>query len=310
MTDEGISPFLEQIESEVSLEASGNPNNALAFDSDSVENSVVQTVEIAAEDYSKYLSEGQRNSLPKSLQEGIIRKKKTQEAEEAAMPSFSEMADSSDPTAQADGLDGISAEPEPDISHMGETPEPGFDESSLGPTEMGGPEEPPTDPLPRQTNPIEVDFLAERLANQEQEIVIASMTQKQYEDWLFPEKEEDEWASGQITLARIMANLKAAGYDANSLNLDDELFPAYVQIGAALWSRQNLVNPVRTEVLSQIENAPASQMVATLEATASAVPTELAAELFRAPESTNYVPYVLIGATTLTAFLLPFFWRK
>ena len=310
MTDEGISPFLEQIESEVSLEASGNPNNALAFDSDSVENSVVQTVEIAAEDYSKYLSSNQRNSLPKSLQEGIIRKKKTAEAEEEAMPSFSDMADAPDPTAQADGLDGISAEPEPDISHMGETPDHGLEETDMGPTEMGGPEEPPADPLPRQINPIEVDFLAERLANQEQEIVVASMTQKQYEDWLFPEKEDDDWASGQITLARIMANLKAAGYDANSLNLDDELFPAYVQIGASLWSRQNLVNPVRTEVLSQIENAPASQMVATLEATASAVPTELAAELFRAPESPNYVPYVLIGATTLTAFLIPFFWRK
>ena len=55
MTDEGISPFLEQIESEVVIEASGNPNNALAFDSQSQENSVVQTVEIAAEDYNKYL---------------------------------------------------------------------------------------------------------------------------------------------------------------------------------------------------------------------------------------------------------------
>ncbi len=303
MTDEGISPFLEQIESEVVVEASGNPNNALAFDSDSETNSVVGTVEIAAEDYTKYLSAGQRSSLPKSLQEGIIRKKKTQEAEEAAMPSFEAMRD-------ADGLDGIEAEPEPDISHMGETPDHGLEETDMGPTEMGGPEEPPADPLPRQINPIEVDFLAERLANQEQEIVVASMTQKQYEDWLFPEKDTDDWASGQITLARIMANLKAAGYDSNSLNLDDELFPAYVQIGAALWSRQNLINPIRTEVLSQIENAPASQMVATLEATASAVPTELAAELFRAPESPNYVPYFLIGATTLTAFLLPFFWRK
>jgi hypothetical protein len=219
------------------------------------------------------------------------------------MPSFEAMRD-------ADGLDGIEAEPEPDISHMGETPDHGLEETDMGPTEMGGPEEPPADPLPRQINPIEVDFLAERLANQEQEIVVASMTQKQYEDWLFPEKDTDDWASGQITLARIMANLKAAGYDSNSLNLDDELFPAYVQIGAALWSRQNLINPIRTEVLSQIENAPASQMVATLEATASAVPTELAAELFRAPESPNYVPYFLIGATTLTAFLLPFFWRK
>ncbi len=310
MSDEGISPFLEQIESEVAIEASGNPNNALAFDSDSMENSVVDTVEIAAEDYTKYLSEGQRSSLPKSLQEGIIRKKKTAEAEEAAMPSFGELADSSDPTALTGGLDGISAEPEPDISHMGETPDHGLEETDMGPTEMGGPQDPPTDPLPRQDNPIEVDFLAERLANQEQEMVVASMTQKQYEDWLFPDKEDDDWASGQITLARIMANLKAAGYDANSLNLDEQLYPAYVQIGGALWSRQNLINPIRSEVLCQIENAPASQMVATLEATASAVPTELAAELFRAPESPNYVPYVLIGATTLTAFLLPFVWRK
>ena len=32
MSDEGISPFLAEIESEITTEAAGNPNNAVAFD--------------------------------------------------------------------------------------------------------------------------------------------------------------------------------------------------------------------------------------------------------------------------------------
>ena len=160
---------------------------------------------------------------------------------------------------------------------------------------------------------MEVSFVAERLNNQEQELQIASMTQKQFEDWLFPsDREESDWASGQVALARIMANLKAAGYDSVSLSLDEELFPAYVQVASALWSRQNFTNPNREEVITQLENAPAAQLVSTLEATANAVPAELAAELFRAPEetTTNYLPYVGVGLASLFAFMGPYFWKR
>jgi len=310
MSDEGISPYLAEIESEITTEAAGNPNNAVAFDMESEKNSVVETVEITDADYKKYLSDSQRSSLPKHLQEGIIRKKKISEAEEAAMPSFEslrEETNASVPEAPQDP-----AEPEPDISHMGETPEPGMFEPDLGITEKGGPEEPPADPLPRP-EPMEVSFVAERLNNQEQELQIASMTQKQFEDWLFPaDREESDWASGQVALARIMANLKAAGYDSVSLSLDEELFPAYVQVASALWSRQNFTNPNREEVITQLENAPAAQLVSTLEATANAVPAELAAELFRAPETTttNYLPYVSVGLASLFAFMGPYFWKR
>tara|TARA_B100000614_G_scaffold66813_1_gene59195 strand:+ start:2395 stop:3327 length:933 start_codon:yes stop_codon:yes gene_type:complete len=310
MSDEGISPYLAEIESEITTEAAGNPNNAVAFDMESEKNSVVETVEITDADYKKYLSDSQRSSLPKHLQEGIIRKKKISEAEEAAMPSFEslrEETNASVPEAPQDP-----AEPEPDISHMGETPEPGMFEPDLGITEKGGPEEPPADPLPRP-EPMEVSFVAERLNNQEQELQIASMTQKQFEDWLFPaDREESDWASGQVALARIMANLKAAGYDSVSLSLDEELFPAYVQVASALWSRQNFTNPNREEVITQLENAPAAQLVSTLEATANAVPAELAAELFRAPEetTTNYLPYVGVGLASLFAFMGPYFWKR
>ena len=140
MADESISPFLAEIESEVTTEAAGNPNNAVSFNMEEQKNSVVDAVEVTESDYEKYLSEGQRNSLPKHLQEGIIRKKKTQEAEEDAMPSFSDLAAQ---PPQDPALD------EPDISHMGETPEPGMFEPDLGITDAGGPEEPPVDPLPR-----------------------------------------------------------------------------------------------------------------------------------------------------------------
>lgn len=308
MDDDTISPYLAEIENAVATEAASNPNNAVSFNMESETNSVVNTVEIKESDYDKYLTPSQRSSLPKHLQDGIVRKKKTQDAEDVALPSFESLREEDDagvPTAPEDA-----AEPEPDISHMGETPEPGFDEPDMGPTEIGGPESPPDEPLPR-LEPVEVDFLAERLNNQEQEMKIASMTQKQFEDWLFPdEKESDDWASGQITLARIMANLKAAGYDSGSLSLDEQLYPAYVQIASSLWSRQNLSNPVRTEVLAQIENAPASQLVATLEATARAVPTELAAELFRPAAPPNYLPYVGLILATLGAISIPFFWKR
>ena len=310
MSDESISPFLAEIESEITTEAAGNPNNAVAFDMESQKNSVVDTVEITDADYKKYLSDSQRSSLPKHLQEGIIRKKKISEAEEEAMPSFESLRDETNASVPEAPQD--PAEPEPDISHMGETPEPGMFEPDLGITEEGGPEEPPADPLPR-AEPMEVSFVAERLNNQEQELQIASMTQKQFEDWLFPaDREESDWASGQVALARIMANLKAAGYDSVSLSLDEELFPAYVQVASALWSRQNFTNPNRSEVITQLENAPAAQLVSTLEATANAVPSELAAELFRAPEetTTNYLPYVSVGLASLFAFMGPYFWKR
>jgi hypothetical protein len=302
MSDDGISPFLAEIESEVTVEAAGNPNNAVAFDMESGKNSVVDTMEVTKEDLNTYLSASQRSSLPKHLQEGIVRKKKTSAAEEEAMPSFEEMRDETAPQDPA--------EPEPDISQMGETPEPGFADPDMGPTEMGGPDDMTGGEI--LDSPLPVELLSERLQNQEQEMVVASMTQKQFEDWLFPAAEESDWASGQIALARIMANLKAAGYDSKSLSLNDELYPAYVQIASSLWSRQNLVTPVRDDVLSRVENAPAAQLVATLEATASAVPTELAAELFRVPieETTNYTPYLIVGLATIAATTIPFFWKR
>tara|TARA_R110001606_G_C15341789_1_gene646630 strand:- start:125 stop:1030 length:906 start_codon:yes stop_codon:yes gene_type:complete len=301
MSDDGISPFLAEIESEVTVEAAGNPNNAVAFDMESGKNSVVETMEVTEEDLNTYLSASQRSSLPKHLQEGIVRKKKTSAAEEEAMPSFEEMRDEppQDP-----------AEPEPDISQMGDTPEPGFADPDMGPTEMGGPDDMTGAEL--LDSPLPVELLSERLQNQDQEMVVASMTQKQFEDWLFPTEGESDWASGQIALARIMANLKAAGYDSSSLSLDDELYPAYVQIASSLWSRQNLVTPIREDAISRVENAPAAQLVATLEATASAVPTELAAELFRVPveETTNYTPYFIVGLATIAATTIPFFWKR
>lgn len=303
MADDGISPFLAEIESQVTEDAAGNPNNAVAFDMESGKNSVVGTVEVTAEDYNTYLTASQRSSLPKHLQEGIVRKKKISAAEEEAMPSFEDLRDETAPQDPA--------EPEPDISQMGETPEPGFADPDMGPTEMGGPDEMVGQKI--LDSPLPVELLAERLQNQDQEMVVASMTQKQFEDWMFPWMEtSDDWASGQIALARIMANLKAAGYDAPSLSLDDQLYPAYVQIASALWSRQNLSTPLRDDVLSRVENAPAAQLVATLEATASAVPTDLAAELFRAPieETTNYIPYLAVGVATLVAATVPFFWKR
>jgi len=112
---------------------------------------------------------GKQKNLPKHLQEGIIRKKKISEAEEDAMPSFESLRDETNASVPEAPQD--PAESEPDISHMGETPEPGMFEPDLGITEEGGPEEPPADPLPR-AEPMEVSFVAERLNNQEQELQI------------------------------------------------------------------------------------------------------------------------------------------
>ena len=300
MSDDSISPFLAEIEGEVAVEAAGNPNNAVAFDMESGKNTVVDATEVSKEDYNKYLTSSQRNSLPKHLQEGIIRKAKTSAAEEDSTQTFSELANDPD-------FNTITPESEPAPE---ETSEPSIHDPELGPTEMGGPEEMTGDEI--LDSPLPVELLAERLQNQDQEMVVASMTQKQFEDWMFPEEGHTDWASGQIALARIMANLKAAGYDAANLSLDDQLYPAYVQIASSLWSRQNLSNPLREDVLSRVENAPAAQLVATLQATASAVPADLAAELFRAPieQTTNYMPYIVVGVATLMAATVPFFWKR
>ena len=300
MSDDSISPYLAEIEGEVAVEAAGNPNNAVAFDMESGKNTVVDATEVSKEDYNKYLTSSQRNSLPKHLQDGIIRKAKTSAAEDDSTQTFSELANDPD-------FNTITPESEPAPE---ETSEPSIHDPELGPTEMGGPEEMTGDEI--LDSPLPVELLAERLQNQDQEMVVASMTQKQFEDWMFPEEGHTDWASGQIALARIMANLKAAGYDAANLSLDDQLYPAYVQIASSLWSRQNLSNPLREDVLSRVENAPAAPLVATLQATASAVPADLAAELFRAPieQTTNYMPYIVVGVATLMAATVPFFWKR
>jgi hypothetical protein len=303
--DEEVSPFLAELEAEVQVDAAGNPNNKVAFAEENPKNSVVEAVEITEEDRKKYLTEGQRNSLPKNLQDGIIRKKKTQEAEEAAMPSFENMRNE---YADAEANEGSEVsepsvdEPLPD-GPMEELPEP---------SEVSGP---PTEPEPSLPAPADVSMLAERLAAQEQEVAVASMTQRQFEDWMFPSDESHaDWASGQISLARILANLKAAGYDANSLSIDDQLYSRYLQVASALWSRQNLVESDRDSVMLKVENAPASQIVSMLTATTEAIPFTMAAELFNPietePEPTNYLPYAAVGATALAALLVPFFWRK
>lgn len=292
--DDDVSPFLSELESEVQTEAAGNPNNKMAFNGEANTNSVVETVEVTEEDLKNYLTEGQRNSLPKALQEGIARKKKISESEEANMPSFENMRSE---------YDNESAMPE---SPEAETPDTDI------PPEIAGPSETFEPNLPE---PADVTLLAERLSNQDQEVRVASMTQRQFEDWLFPENgESSDWASGQVALARILANLKAAGYDANTLTIDETLFPRYLQVASALWSRQNLVETGRESVLLKLENAPASQIVAMLTATADAIPITMAAELFSPveveSEPTNYLPYAAVGITTLAAMLIPMFWKK
>jgi len=301
--DDDVSPFLSELESEVQTEAAGNPNNKMAFNGETPSNSVVETVEVTEEDLKKYLSEGQRNSLPKALQEGIARKKKISEKEIADMPSFDNMRSEYENEA---ALSEVSVD-EP----LPESPEELTPETEI-PPEVAGPPETFEPNLPE---PADVTLLAERLSNQDQEVRVASMTQRQFEDWLFPENNESsDWASGQVALARILANLKAAGYDANTLTIDETLFPRYLQVASALWSRQNLVETDRESVLLKLENAPASQIVAMLTATADAIPITMAAELFSPveveSEPTNYLPYAAVGITTIAAMLIPMFWKK
>jgi hypothetical protein len=301
--DDDVSPFLSELESEVQTEAAGNPNNKMAFNGETPSNSVVETVEVTDEDLKKYLTEGQRNSLPKALQEGIARKKKISESEEANMPSFDNMR--SEYENEAAPSEVSVDEPLP------ESPEELTPETEI-PPEVAGPPETFEPNLPE---PADVTLLAERLSNQDQEVRVASMTQRQFEDWLFPENNESsDWASGQVALARILANLKAAGYDANTLTIDETLFPRYLQVASALCSRQNLVETDRESVLLKLENAPASQIVAMLTATADAIPITMAAELFSPveveSEPTNYLPYAAVGITTIAAMLIPMFWKK
>ena len=219
------------------------------------------------------------------------------------MPSFENMRSEYD---NPETIPEVSAD-EP----LPESPEELTPETEI-PPEVAGPPETFEPNLPE---PADVTLLAERLSNQDQEVRIASMTQRQFEDWLFPEDgESSDWASGQVALARILANLKAAGYDANTLTIDETLFPRYLQVASALWSRQNLVETDRESVLLKLENAPASQIVAMLTATADAIPITMAAELFSPveveSEPTNYLPYAAVGITTIAAMLIPMFWKK
>ncbi len=137
MDDDDVSPFLSELESEVQTEAAGNPNNKMAFNGEADTNSVVATVEVTDEDLKKYLTEGQRNSLPKALQEGIARKKKISESEEANMPSFENMRseyDNESAMPESPESSEVSDEPLPE-SPEAETPDTDIPPEIAGPSE-------------------------------------------------------------------------------------------------------------------------------------------------------------------------------
>ena len=290
MSKDDVSHELKSLEDEILKSAASSPENTVTFDMESSSDSIATSIEIKEADYEKYLTKSQRSSLPMSLQDGIIRKKMSAEA--AGQPvedAFAEMREESD----MEETDTVPMEVQPE-----------------GPSEEPQPE-PTLEPVvevvessPASTD-IDTDF-AERYSAHADTMRVASMTQKEYERWLFPESNAAGYREGQIALARILANLKSAGYDSHTLNMPTELYAPCVQIAASLWSRKQFNNGDRASTLDAVEQAPASQIVDFLRATAqnfASVETMFAESVDPLPES--QMPKIVIGVACAVAVLVP-----
>ncbi len=88
----------------------------------------------------------------------------------------------------------------------------------------------------------------------EPDLDLASLSQADFEEAVFPAEDEDDHEAGQKTLARVQANLTSAGY------ATDE--PWRTQIAAALWGRRTYQHGSVSDVRRSVERAPVAEIIA------------------------------------------------
>jgi len=157
------------------------------------------------------------------------------------------------------------------------------------------------------------------LANQ-----VAQMVPAEYENWLFPPMGHPGYHLGQLSLARVIANLSSAGYNSASMDEDPVIYPRKVQIAAATWSQTHYQGSDLAETRQQLTLAPAAEIQALVPHTVVSVPDLVSSQYPPLSESepeisistpASKTPVILnLAATSLVAVAVPIFlmrrWTK
>jgi hypothetical protein len=176
-----------------------------------------------------------------------------------------------------------------------------------------------TDPVPSE--PVEVkveepDTPVSRLSDSDKAaayqkfskiMAVASYPPAQFESWLFPKPGSDGHLEGQIALARVISNLNSAGFDCHTLDLDPQVFPHYVQIGASCCARSDYQGGSVDEARDLLARVPAETIMRSIPKTQTEV-VDLIAPPVEEPEiqpAASFVDGLAIATSCVAAILVP-----
>lgn len=225
--------------------------------------------------------------------------------------------------------DGLTDETEISLAEVSDTGDAGIEPTTPEPAGESidyssvEPVVPPTTTVDVPTYSAEDMMAAQQsygLANQ-----VAQMVPAEYENWLFPPMGHPGYHLGQLSLARVIANLSSAGYNSASMDEDPVIYPRKVQIAASTWSQTHYQGSDLAETRQQLTLAPAAEIQALVPHTVVSVPDLVSSQYPPLSESESLVvdsskpasktPVILnLAATSLAAVAVPIFlmrrWTK
>jgi hypothetical protein len=138
-------------------------------------------------------------------------------------------------------------------------------------------------------------------------MAVASYPPAQFEAWLFPKPGSTGHLEGQIALARVISNLNSAGFDCHTLDLDPQVFPHYVQIGAACCARSDYQGGSVDEARDTLAKVPAETIMRSIPKTQAEV-VDFITPTVEEPEiqpAASFVDGLAIATSCVAAILVP-----
>ena len=138
-------------------------------------------------------------------------------------------------------------------------------------------------------------------------MAVASYPPAQFEAWLFPKPGSTGHLEGQIALARVISNLNSAGFDCHTLDLDPQVFPHYVQIGAACHARSDYQGGSVEEARDALAKIPAETIMRSIPKTQGEV-LDFITPTVEEPEiqpAASFVDGLAIATSCVAAILVP-----
>ena len=138
-------------------------------------------------------------------------------------------------------------------------------------------------------------------------MAVASYPPAQFEAWLFPKPGSTGHLEGQIALARVISNLNSAGFDCHTLELDPQVFPHYVQIGASCCARSDYQGGSVDEARDLLARIPAETIMRSIPKTQTAVIDHITPTI-EEPEiqpAASFVDGLAIATSCVAAILVP-----